>query len=196
MPLTPKGEKILANMKEQYGSEEKAKEVLYASKNKGTITGIDAADAPLPVGAAFGYGVGDQTTRDGPNLTEAPVPKRRPDLLGTVSTPNGIKPAEVTSKDQGLMPTGGSTPAAGSSMSSTGVSASTTGSTSTGTMLDAKDEAVDLKGVQPPMNNLSSPGNPGRTTGPTIPYTGHQVGDSLHNQNVRNRAFWAKKGRR
>lgn len=41
MPLTNKGEEILASMKKTYGSEEKAKEVLYASKNAGTITGID-----------------------------------------------------------------------------------------------------------------------------------------------------------
>jgi hypothetical protein len=41
VPLTAKGKEILSNMKEQYGSEEKAKEVLYASKNAGTITGID-----------------------------------------------------------------------------------------------------------------------------------------------------------
>jgi hypothetical protein len=41
MPLTAKGEKILAAMKEQYG-EEKGEEVFYRSKNKGTITGVDA----------------------------------------------------------------------------------------------------------------------------------------------------------
>jgi SHS2 domain-containing protein len=41
MPLTGKGEKILSHMKEEYGSEEKAKQVLYAGKNKGTFTGID-----------------------------------------------------------------------------------------------------------------------------------------------------------
>lgn len=38
MPLTDKGNKILANMKEQYGAK-KGKEVFYASQNKGTITG-------------------------------------------------------------------------------------------------------------------------------------------------------------
>jgi hypothetical protein len=40
MPLTAKGEKIMAAMKEKYG-EEKGEEVFYASKNKGTITGVD-----------------------------------------------------------------------------------------------------------------------------------------------------------
>jgi hypothetical protein len=41
MPLTGKGEKILGNMQEQYGAE-KGKSVFYASKNKGTISGVDA----------------------------------------------------------------------------------------------------------------------------------------------------------
>lgn len=38
MPLTAKGKKILASMKEQYGAE-KGKEVFYASQKKGTIKG-------------------------------------------------------------------------------------------------------------------------------------------------------------
>jgi hypothetical protein len=42
MPLTAKGEKIMSSMKEQYGSE-KGEEVFYASKNKGTIAGVDMA---------------------------------------------------------------------------------------------------------------------------------------------------------
>lgn len=41
MPLTEKGEKILANLQKEYGKEH-GKEVLYAGKNKGTFTGIDA----------------------------------------------------------------------------------------------------------------------------------------------------------
>jgi hypothetical protein len=41
MPLTSKGEKILEHMEETYGSERKAKSVLYASKNAGKISGID-----------------------------------------------------------------------------------------------------------------------------------------------------------
>ncbi len=42
MPLTAKGEKIMKNMEEEYG-EKKGESVFYASKNKGTITGVDAA---------------------------------------------------------------------------------------------------------------------------------------------------------
>jgi hypothetical protein len=40
MPLTAKGEEIKAAMQEQYGAE-KGEEVFYASKNAGTISGVD-----------------------------------------------------------------------------------------------------------------------------------------------------------
>lgn len=45
MPLTAKGEEILGNMKEQYGAE-KGEQVFHASKNKGTITGVDQNEGP------------------------------------------------------------------------------------------------------------------------------------------------------
>lgn len=44
MPLTKKGEEILAAMKREYGAK-KGEEVFYASKNAGKITGIDDAMA-------------------------------------------------------------------------------------------------------------------------------------------------------
>ena len=40
MPLTEKGKKIMKAMKKEYGSK-KAKQVFYASKNKGRIKGVD-----------------------------------------------------------------------------------------------------------------------------------------------------------
>lgn len=40
MPLTEKGQKILSEMKDQYG-EEKGEQVFYASKNAGKIKGVD-----------------------------------------------------------------------------------------------------------------------------------------------------------
>jgi len=40
MPLTKKGTKIMGNMVREYGSK-KAKEVFYASRNKGTIKGVE-----------------------------------------------------------------------------------------------------------------------------------------------------------
>jgi hypothetical protein len=47
MPLTEKGQKILSHMEKEYGSPEKAKQVLYAGENKGTFTGIhDDSEEP------------------------------------------------------------------------------------------------------------------------------------------------------
>ena len=40
VPLSKKGKKILKSMKKQYGKK-KGKSVFYASKNKGTIKGIE-----------------------------------------------------------------------------------------------------------------------------------------------------------
>lgn len=39
MPLTKKGQKIMKNMKKEYG--DKAEKVFYASKNKGTIKNVE-----------------------------------------------------------------------------------------------------------------------------------------------------------
>ena len=40
MPLTKKGKKILSAMKKEYGPK-KGEGVFYASKNKGTISGVE-----------------------------------------------------------------------------------------------------------------------------------------------------------
>ena len=42
MPLTTKGKKIMKSMKKQYGKNEGEK-VFYASRNKGTINGVERA---------------------------------------------------------------------------------------------------------------------------------------------------------
>lgn len=42
MPLSEKGEAILRALEAEYGSKAKAEEVLFAGKNSGTFTGIDA----------------------------------------------------------------------------------------------------------------------------------------------------------
>lgn len=49
MPLTAKGEKILANMEAEYGAK-KGKSVFYASENKGTIKGVAHHKAPKSKG--------------------------------------------------------------------------------------------------------------------------------------------------
>lgn len=41
MPLTSKGEKIKGAMEREYGKE-KGEQVFYASRNKGTISGVDS----------------------------------------------------------------------------------------------------------------------------------------------------------
>jgi hypothetical protein len=40
MPKTAKGKKIMSAMKKEYGAK-KGEQVFYASRNKGTITGVD-----------------------------------------------------------------------------------------------------------------------------------------------------------
>ncbi len=47
MPLTEKGHKIMRAMVEEYG-EEKGKQVFYASKNAGKITGVDSDEEAKP----------------------------------------------------------------------------------------------------------------------------------------------------
>jgi hypothetical protein len=42
MPLTHKGKEIMSHMKSEYGSK-KGESVFYASKNKGTIKGVEGA---------------------------------------------------------------------------------------------------------------------------------------------------------
>ena len=40
MPLTPKGRKTMKSMKKTYGAK-KGEQVFYASRNKGTIKGVE-----------------------------------------------------------------------------------------------------------------------------------------------------------
>src|SRR5262252_7645615 len=65
MPLTDKGQKILKSFKEQYG-EEKGTSYFYASKNKGTISGVD--------------------TRDISSEPEVYTPRPQPELTGVIPT--------------------------------------------------------------------------------------------------------------
>lgn len=57
MPLTSKGEKIKSSMESEYGPK-KGEQVFYASKNKGTISGVDAGESNWEVtfiGVGPGY---------------------------------------------------------------------------------------------------------------------------------------------
>jgi hypothetical protein len=82
MPLTSKGEKIKGAMEEEYGKE-KGEEVFYASKNKGTITGVDEM--------AVGGGGLDQDPLPAPTTSPAP-PTARP-LSNTVTGATSPIPA-------------------------------------------------------------------------------------------------------
>jgi hypothetical protein len=69
MPLTSKGEKILAEMKAEYGAE-KGERVFYASKNAGTITGVDT-DEVLDSAVATMAQLGGRTLDDACRLMDA-----------------------------------------------------------------------------------------------------------------------------
>jgi len=53
MPLTKKGKKIMKSMEKTYGKK-KAKEVFYASKNKGKLFGVDKSGKAKPIKALTG----------------------------------------------------------------------------------------------------------------------------------------------
>jgi hypothetical protein len=183
MPLTEKGNKIKSAMQEQYG-EKKGEEVFYASKNKGTITGVDKTTVThsrtIP-------GLGRTTVtqsndgdgdKGGPLVTGAlRVPERHKDLLGEVSkpesTPRGpmaqAKPPERTAKSEDAKK-------------------------------KAKDQSSEFSNVQSgaPMNNLGmgipSPNISARpSAGSSSSTTATTTGDSLRSMNAANRAFWARK---
>lgn len=75
MPLTKKGREIESNMKQQYG-EKKGEQVFYASRNAGTISGVDRkADSvvTVPSGAPA---VSEQLARHA-RLADGPVAQNR-----------------------------------------------------------------------------------------------------------------------
>lgn len=46
MPINEKGKKILGRMESDYGSKKAGEKVFYASKNAGTIKGVEGKSAP------------------------------------------------------------------------------------------------------------------------------------------------------
>jgi|TARA_A100000172_G_C2970641_1_gene85817 hypothetical protein len=80
MPLTKKGKKIMRAMKSQYGSEE-GENVFYASKNKGTIKGVEEKTQM------------DWKDRVYNSLTEELTSDGKRELVGTVrGRQKGLKP--------------------------------------------------------------------------------------------------------
>jgi hypothetical protein len=80
MPLTAKGQKILAAMIEEYGEEEGTK-VFYASANAGTIEGVHEA-SKIDRGLVLKVAVKDKVT------PELPLPNPLPVDAPYASTPN------------------------------------------------------------------------------------------------------------
>src|SRR5215469_679034 len=176
MPLTEKGDKIKSAMQEQYG-EKKGEQVFYASKNKGTITGVDSKTTVTHSRSVPGLG---RTTvshtndkSDNPPVVKGalPVPQRHKDLLGEVSKPETtlrgpMKNAEAPER--------------------------------TKKSDDAKDQSSTFSNVQSgaPMNNLGM-GIPAPTISstPGAAKTTVSTGDSLRSMNAANRAFWASRKR-
>lgn len=109
MPLTEKGSKILSNMQEQYG-EERGKSVFYASKNKGTISGVDNMPGTFPpsstssiasAGGNMGTPMSDTDDEENPGLVlDADLtPERQDELQGDIPESKASEP-----KDRSTLP--------------------------------------------------------------------------------------------
>ena len=68
MPLSSKGRTIMASMKQQYG--DKAKQVFFASRNKGVISGVEKKVSALKERALKPF------TRYGGDYKDQPVKER------------------------------------------------------------------------------------------------------------------------
>lgn len=93
MPLTAKGEEIKSALQKEYGSK-KGEQVLYAGKNKGTFTGIDAADNPKTKQLI------DKIRKERPYLTEQEARAAAQEMQrhGSDSEINTNEFAQLTSK--------------------------------------------------------------------------------------------------
>lgn len=102
MPLTEKGKEIKGAMEEQYGAE-KGEEVFYASKNKGTITGVDQGVQGIPATVPGGLStaasgvtpVNTMTSTTPASVGAAPTAGPTtsiPSPAGAVSPPNTASP--------------------------------------------------------------------------------------------------------
>jgi hypothetical protein len=97
MPLTEKGSKIKSAMEEQYGPE-KGESVFYASKNAGTITGVDAMDAARPFGMEDPVTKGESIA-DQESMLHPPSLLPDPDLEHPQQHPGESAPPEDCAAD-------------------------------------------------------------------------------------------------
>lgn len=202
MPLTPKGTKILSAMKQQYG-EKKGEEVFYASKNAGSITGVDAV------------------TRDQAGITQSFKPEPQ-DLIGKIPTETngggyGPKPkspemaptvapqtgtigntvvgSKEEPKERTVIPKVGD--AAGEDgLATEAVNAATSG---INTVAEAGEQAVGDDGTISTPTSASPAAGTSTSSTSAIPSLDRRlkVGDSnpvgdqsLSNWNARNRSYW------
>jgi hypothetical protein len=101
VPLTEKGAKIKSAMQAQYGPE-KGEQVLYASKNAGTISGIDAM-AARPFGAEDPVTKGESIADD-ESMLHPPTLLPEPDLEHPQQHPGESTPPEDCADQSTAMP--------------------------------------------------------------------------------------------
>jgi hypothetical protein len=96
MPLTAKGEKIKGAMEKKYGPKEGEK-IFYASKNKGTITGVDMAKTDDNQHMGFTSG---EATKVKELVSHCDALAKRMDAFEKrKQQPQPVKPAKPKTKD-------------------------------------------------------------------------------------------------
>jgi len=100
MPLTAKGEKVLAEMKEQYG-DEKGTQVFYASINKGKLKGTHKGKKSKHIKKAAEGAIvtnlqgGGEVAPTGAPPTGAPQGPRTPPMIAIVGPSGEVAPMTV-----------------------------------------------------------------------------------------------------
>jgi hypothetical protein len=115
MPLTEKGETIKKAMQEEYG-EEKGERVMYASKNAGKITGIDATIGENPPGSRTWTGGTQRGIESPPQANATASELGNPGKTGADQTPPPTLPAATMmapAQSTSILPTPSTTNLAG-----------------------------------------------------------------------------------
>jgi hypothetical protein len=204
VPLTPKGEKILAGMKQQYGAE-KGESVFYASKNAGTISGVDAAVTRDQGGITSSFLpnrqnlIGNMPGEEGGYRSdrksgEALAPTVAPQT-GTIG--NTIAGSRDEPKDRSIRPKVGDSDTDEQEETQDNVLGAATGAVEGATNVvhkvsnTAEQFNRDQMTSSIPQSTTPSAGMSQSSTAPVTTGDSKPVGDqSLQNWNSRNRTFW------
>jgi hypothetical protein len=207
MPLSSKGEKIMSSMKEQYGPE-KGKSVFYASKNAGTIKGVDRSTGwgttpSKNKGTISGVDTGTKIThsRSIPGLGRTTVTHTSDtntvdswfrDGDGDKGGPLMTGPYKVPERHKDLL---GEVSQPETTPRGPMTEAKAPERTKSSGDKKAKDQSSTFSNVQSgaPMNNLGMGIPAPNVSGHPGVSTSTSTGDSLSAMNARNRAFWARK---